>query len=78
MEAAMHKSLGTITGAFAILCATLLSCGSAEAGASASAPSKYSHANQVASANQARINRQGHFPITEFSSSSARNPSQKH
>jgi hypothetical protein len=77
MEAAMHKSLGTIAGAFAILSATLLTCGSAEAGASASAPSKYSHANQVASANQARANRQGHSAITEYSSSSARNP-QKH
>jgi hypothetical protein len=78
MEAAMHKSLGTITGAFAILSATLLTCGNAEAGASASAPSKYSPVTQVASANQARTNRQGHFAITEYSSSSARNPSRKH
>jgi hypothetical protein len=78
MEAAMHKSLGTITGAFAILSATLLMCGSAEAGASASAPSKNAHATQVASANQARTNRQGHFAITEYSSSSARKSSQKH
>jgi hypothetical protein len=77
MEAAMHKAFGTITSAFAILSATLLACGSAEAGASASAPSKYSYANQVASANQARTHRHGHSAITEYSSST-RIPSQKH
>jgi hypothetical protein len=78
MEAAMYKSLATITGTLAILSAALLTCGSAEAGASASAPSKYSNANQVATVHQARTNRQPHFAITEYSSSSARNPSQKH
>jgi hypothetical protein len=74
MEAAMHKSLGIITGAFAILSAALLTCGNAQAGASASAPSKY---NNNAS-HPVQTNRQGHFAITEYSSSSAKNPSQKH
>lgn len=74
----MSKSLGTIAGALAILSAALLTCGSAEAGASASAASKYSHASQIASANQARTNRPEHFAITEYSSSSARNHAQKH
>jgi hypothetical protein len=78
MEAAMHKSLGIITGAFAILSAALLTCGSAEAGASASAPSKYTNANHVASVSQVQANRHSHVAITEYSSSSARNPSQKH
>jgi hypothetical protein len=73
MEAAMYKSLGTIT--LAILAVALLTCGNAQAGASASAPSKYN--NQVASANQARTNGQ-HFPITEYSSSSAKHSVQKH
>jgi hypothetical protein len=77
MEAAMYKSLATITGTLAILSAALLTCGNAEAGASASAPSKYSNATQVAAANQARTNRQ-HFAITEYSSSSAKHPLQKH
>jgi hypothetical protein len=75
MEAAMPKSLGTIAGALAILSAALLSCGSAEAGASASAPSKYSNASHVA---QAQTNRHSHVVITEYSSSSARNTAPKH
>jgi hypothetical protein len=73
MEAAMCKSLGTI--GFAILSVALLTSDNAQAGASASAPSKYN--NQVASANQARTDRQ-HYPITEYSSSSAKHPAQKH
>jgi hypothetical protein len=74
MEAAMFKSLGTIT--LAILSVALLTSGNAQAGASASAPSKYN--NQVASANQARTDRRQHYPITEYSSSSAKHPAQKH
>jgi hypothetical protein len=77
MEAAMYKYLATIAGALAILSGSLLVSDRAEAGASASAPSKYSHANQVAAAQQA--NRQAHrndFGITEYSSSSARKSSQ--
>jgi hypothetical protein len=71
----MYRSLGSITGTLAILSVALLTCGNAQAGASASAPSKYN--NQVASANQARTDRQ-HYPITEYSSSSAKHPAQKH
>jgi len=65
----MPKSLMTIAGALALVSAALLSCGSAEAGASAS---------QVAAANQARTNRPEHFAITEYSSSSARYTAPKH
>ena len=73
----MSKRLITIVGALAILSGSLLPLGSAQAGASASAPSKYS--SQVASADQASSHRTAHqtrFGITEYSSSSAR--TQKH
>jgi hypothetical protein len=73
MEAAMYKA--TITGTLAILAASLLVSGRADAGASASAPSKYGHSSQVAAVHQAQTNRQAQrsdFAITEFSSSSAR------
>jgi hypothetical protein len=71
MEAAMYKHLATIAGTLAILFGTLLVSDPAGAGASASAPSKYSHASQVAATQQS--NRQTHrndFGITEYSSSS--------
>jgi hypothetical protein len=76
MEAAMRKLLVTMMGSLAILSGSLLVANRAEAGASASAPSKYSNANQVAAVHQVRTSRP-HFAITEYSSSSARNPSQK-
>jgi hypothetical protein len=66
MEAAMYKA--TITGALAVLAAALLLSGRAEAGASASAPSKYSHTNHVAAVYQVRTDRQVRkhdFGITE-------------
>jgi hypothetical protein len=66
----MYKSVVTIVGAIAILSGSLLISGRAEAGASASAPSKYSNKHQVVAATQTR----GHYAITEYSSSSARNP----
>jgi hypothetical protein len=79
MEDAMSKCLVTIIGALGILSGSLLPIDSAQAGASASAPSKYAHANQVASASQSQVstNRAAHkpaFAITEYSSSSARTP----
>jgi hypothetical protein len=80
MEAAMYKSLATITGTLAILSGAMLVSDRAEAGASASAPSKYSRANQLAS-QQGQINRtagKNDFGITEYSSSSARNRSRQH
>src|ERR1700724_4649999 len=70
MEAAMYRYLATIAGTLAILSGSLLISDRAEAGASASAPSKYNHANQLAAAQQA--NRQAHrndFGIIEGSSS---------
>jgi hypothetical protein len=77
----MYKSLAIITGTFAILAAALLASGSTEAGASASAPSKYGHTSQVAAVYQVRTNRQARrsdFPLTEVSSSSARTHSHGH
>jgi hypothetical protein len=80
MEAAMTKRLAAITGTAAVLAAALLASGGAEAGGSASAPSKYRNANQVATY-QARTNRtatRSNFPITEYSSSSARTHAAKY
>jgi hypothetical protein len=76
MEAAMRKSLATIAGALAILCGALLVSDSAQAGASASAPSKN---QRVATQQQGQVNRSaGSFGITEYSSSSARTRSHHH
>ena len=72
----MYKYIATTAGTLAILSGALLVSDRAEAGASASAPSKYK--NQVA-AQQAQTNRQTRstdFGITEYSSSSARKSSQ--
>jgi hypothetical protein len=80
MEAAMFKC-ATITGSIAVLAIALLASGRAEAGASASAPSKYSNAGHVATVDRAQVNRQARNPklaITEFSSSSAKNPPRGH
>ena len=77
----MYKCLVTVTGAIAILAAALLVSGRAEAGASASAPSKYGRTSQVAAVHQVRTERQARKPgfgITEYSSSSARTPSHGH
>jgi hypothetical protein len=74
MEAAMYKSLATIAGALAILCGALLVSDGAQAGASASAPSKNQNANQlVMQQGQTKQARRNDFGITEYSSSSARN-----
>jgi hypothetical protein len=74
MEEAMNKSLAIIAGTVAILSGALFTSNSAVAGGSVSAPSKYAHANRVAS-QQAQLRQAGRtdFPITEYSSSSARN-----
>jgi len=79
MEAGMSKYRITIAGTLVIAAAALLAPGCAEAGASASAASKYPHTAQVAAAHQVRTDRlaRSNFPITEYSSSSARN-SQQH
>ncbi len=70
----MSRYFATIAATLAILSGAVLVSVSAQAGASASAPSKYNHASQVATAQQ--TNRQAHrndFGITEYSSSSAKN-----
>ena len=75
------KCLATITGTLAILAAALLPSGGAEAGASASAPSKYARTSQVAAVDQVRTvrhARKANFGITEYSSSSVRTPSHGH
>jgi hypothetical protein len=71
MEAAMRKLLVTAIASLAIVSGSLLVANRAEAGASASAPSKYS--NQAASARQVQTARHEHFAITEYTSSSAKN-----
>ena len=74
MEAAMRKLLVTAIASLALVSGSLLVANRAEAGGSASAPSKYS--NQAASVHQVRTARQERFAITEYSSSSAK--SQRH
>jgi hypothetical protein len=76
MEATMYQYLATIAGTLAILSGALLVSDRAEAGASASAPSKYSSAHHVASHQTVRQAGRNDFGITEYSSSSARNRSQ--
>jgi hypothetical protein len=70
MEAAMRKLLVTAIASLALVSGSLPVANRAEAGASASAPSKYN--NQAASARQAQNTRHEHFPVTEYSSSSAK------
>ena len=70
METAMRKLLVTAIASLAVISGSLLIANRADAGASASAPSKYS--NHAASVHQVRTARHEHFPITEYSSSSAR------
>src|ERR1700680_1649265 len=77
MEATMYKYLATIAGTLAILSGALLVSHRAEAGASASAPSKYARANQLASQQTVRQAGRNDFGITEYSSSSARKRSQQ-
>jgi len=74
----MLKCLATITGTLVILSGALLMSDRADAGASASAPSKNQRANQQLASQQGQLNRtagRNDFGITEYSSSSARNRS---
>jgi len=74
----MSRCAVAIVGALAILFGSLPPFGSAEAGSSASAPSKFRHTSQVATVDQMRTDRPAKKPvfgITEYSSSSARNAS---
>jgi len=70
----MFRTLATITGTLAVLSVAVPLSDSAQAGASASAPSKYSRANQQVASHQGQIKRND-FGITEYSSSSAKNRS---
>jgi hypothetical protein len=76
----MYKCLATVSATLAILAAALLVSGRAEAGASASAPSKYGRTSQVAvyQVRKDRPVRRPAFGITEYSSSSVRTPSHGH
>jgi hypothetical protein len=83
MEDAMSRGLVIVAGALAILSGSMLPFDRAEAGASASAPSKYAQAGHatsahVAAVHQTSVNRQarnGDSAITEYSSSSAKTSS---
>jgi len=71
----MCKSIATIAAALAILSLGTLVSGGAQAGGATSAPSKYNYTAYTASVDQTRNSRRVHaviYPITEFSSSSAR------
>ena len=73
----MIRYFATIAGTLAIISGALLVSDSAQAGSSASAPSKYNRANQLAAARQ--TSQQAHrndFGITEYSSSSAKSAPQ--
>jgi hypothetical protein len=81
MEAVMYKCLAAVTGTLAIAAVVLLASHPAQAGASASAPSKYGHSSQVATTHHVRTDRLARNPdvaITEYSSSSAKNPPRGH
>jgi hypothetical protein len=73
----MYKSLAVIAGTLTILSAALLTSNHAVAGGSASAPSKYAHANRVASQQAQSQLVRSDFAITEYSSSSGRRRSQQ-
>jgi hypothetical protein len=75
MEDVMRNVHTGILGAIGILAVALLTPGLAEAGASASAPSKY-RPNQIGASHQEQQARKPDSGITEFSSS-ARRPSQR-
>jgi len=72
MEETMHKSLAVIAGTVALLSGALLTSDLALAGGSASAPSKYAHANRVMSQQANQQAGRTNYPITEYSSSSMR------
>lgn len=66
----MITRLAAIT--LTVLFAAVSLTGRAEAGASASAPSKYSHSSQMAAHQNGHKTAKNEFGITEYSSSSAR------
>ena len=74
----MSKFAATVTGTLAAAAVALLVSQPAQAGASASAPSKYSATHQVASSHTTRTARNRDVGITEYSSSSAKTPAQTH
>ena len=74
----MSKFAATVTGTLAAAAVALLVSQPAQAGASASAASKYSATHQVASSHVTRTARNRDVGITEYSSSSAKNPSRTH
>jgi hypothetical protein len=74
MEDAMSRYL-TIVGALVILSGSTLAIDRAAAGASASAPSKYSQTKPVHVASTNRQTRSTGSEITEYSSSSAKTSS---
>jgi hypothetical protein len=75
MEEAVFKHSAAIAATLAVLFAVVSLTGRAEAGASASAPSKNTRASQLAAQQSSHKSAKNDFAITEYSSSSARNRS---
>jgi len=71
----MSRTLALTGMTLAIAAAPLLLAQPASAGASASAPSKYSQSHQTVVAHQARHPTRTDYPITEYSSSAAKTTS---
>jgi hypothetical protein len=67
----MFKFVASVFGIFAVA-AAVLTPGRADAGASASAPSKYAQTKQIVATHEVRHLRSTDIGITEFSSSSAK------
>ena len=74
----MSKFVVTVTGTLAAAAVALLVSQPAQAGASASAASKYSASHQVATLHATRMARSRDVGITEYSSSAAKTPSRTH
>jgi hypothetical protein len=75
MEEITMKRSAAITGTLAVLFAAMSMMSQAQAGASASAPSKNSRSSQLAAQQTKHHTAKNDFGITEYSSSSARNHS---
>jgi hypothetical protein len=78
MEDAMSKCLVIVAATLAVVAGSTLAFDRAEAGGSSSAPSKYNNHQVASTAGANRQARRDDFRITEYSSSSAKNPAQKH
>jgi hypothetical protein len=74
----MYKCLAIIAGTLALLAGSMLAPERAEARGGTIATLKDTHTSQVHQPRTTRQAQRSGFGITEYSSSSARSPSQKH